>query len=232
MIATIVLLSLPCTVLAGGKATIITASQPMQPGRHSKSGASETMTVTWRDANTLRMDMGDQASYLIMRDGKAYSVTQAGGQVRVMDMSAMMKMMQSMGGQGAKSKSKNPFGRIESIEATGATDTVAGVTGRVYQMRWTEGDGRQKSGEAVLTDDPLVVEMTRAYLGSMSAMIGADNTQSFEKSLPDDDRGMLRMGDQFRIDSISRSDPPASTFTLPAEPMDLQSLMGGMGQKQ
>lgn len=230
LMAAIVVL-LPCVALAGGKATMVTTSQPVQqPGRSATAGTPTTMTITWRDADTLRMDMGNEGDYFIMRDGKAYSVSQSDGETMVMDMEGMGAMVQAMANKGKKKE--NPFGSIDSVKATGATDTVAGVKGRVYHMTWTDPDGSHKSGDAVLTDDPLVVEMTRAYLGSMSTMVGAENTESFEKSLPDDDHGMLRMGDQFRIDSISRSDPPASTFTLPAEPMDLQSLMGGMGQKQ
>lgn len=223
----IALLLLPCAALAGGKATMVTTSQPTQVGGQSMGGGETTATITWRDAGTMRMDFGDDAGSLITRDGKTYSVSQSGGKTQVMDMSAMMKMMQAMGGQ--RSQSKNPFGSIDSVQATGATDTVAGIKGRVYHMTWTDPDGSKKSGDAVLTDDPLVVEMTLAYLGSMGGMVGADTTKAFQNALPGKDRGLLRMGDQVQVKSISRADPPASAFKLPAKPMDMQSIMGGMG---
>lgn len=228
--AAIALLLLPCAAIAGGKATMITSTQTLQPGRSAPTGGhSETSTITWRDAKTVRLDMGDQAGYLLMRDGKTYSVDQSDGETQVMDMSAMQQMVQSMGQKSSKNNSNNPFGSIDSVEATGATDTVAGVEGRVYRMSYTEANGAHKSAEMVLTDDPLVVEMTRVYFGALSGMAGADTTHTFLDSLPGKDRGLLRMGTQLRVDSISRADPSASMFELPAKPMDMQSLMGGMG---
>lgn len=221
------LLLLPCIALAGGKATMKTTSQPIQVGAQPVGGGESTMTLVWRDAKTMRMDFGDDAA-LIIRDGKTYSISQSDGQIQVMDMAAMMKMMQAVSGQGTQGK--NPLGSIDSVKATGATETVAGIKGRVYHMTWTNPDGKQQSGDAVLTNDPLVVEMTVAWLGSMSGMVDADTANAFLDGLPSKDRGLLRMGNQIQVESVSRSDPPASTFELPAKPMDLQSLMGGMGQ--
>lgn len=222
------ILLLPCVALAGGKATLISKNEPMQVGGKSIGGGSSTMTLTWQDASTMRMDMDEKGdAAIIKRDGKTYSISRSNGETQVMDMSAMMKMMQAMGGEAAQTQ--NPFGGINSIKATGKTETVAGIKGRVYHMTWTNPGGSRESGDAVLTDDPLVVEMTRAYLGSMSGMTDADTAANWEDALPGKDRGLLRMGDQMRVDSISRADPPASTFELPAKPVDMKKLMRGMG---
>ena len=227
--AALALLLLPCAALAGGKATIVTTTQPIQqPGRSStRAGTPSTMAITWRDAETMRMDPGDSADYMLVRDGKAYSVSQDGGETMVMDLAGMSAMVQAMASQGGEKK--NPFGSIDSVEATGATQTVAGVTGRVYHMKWTDPDGSRKSGDAVLTDDPLAVEMTRTYFSSMGRMFAADAANAFLNALPDNDRGLLRMGNQFHVESISRADPPDATFELPAKPVTLKELMSGMG---
>lgn len=213
LLATGVLSTLPTTALAGGKAAL--------------AAGGNTLHIAWRDAETLRMETGDDSSYFIMRDGKAYSVTQAGGTPRVMDMAAMMQMMRAMGGQSAPQPAPDSFGSVGKVEATGATETVAGIKGRVYRMTWTDPDGSKHSGEAVLTDDPLAVQMTSAYLGSVTAMFGSDNSSSFQSGLPGKDRGLLRVGDSFQVTSISRTDPPASAFELPAEPMDMSKMFGG-----
>jgi len=223
--AMMVALLLPCAALAGGKASLVMDRAPVSAAGQSMSGKTSTATVTWRDAETVRMDFDDQSSYLLMREGKVYSVSQSGGEAQVMDMSVMRKLMQSMG----KSGTENPFGNVDSVEATGATETVAGIKGRAYHMNWTDGAGSRQSGNAVLTDDPLVVEMTRVYIGVMAGMVGEDMPRAFQGALPGKNRGLLRMGDQFRVDSIRSAEPPASTFALPAKPMDMQSLMGGMG---
>lgn len=223
----IVLLSLPSATLAGGKATISTNQQPVQPGQSTPTDkTSETTTITWRDAETLRMDIGDDTDYMLVRDGKMYMVSESEGEINVMDLSGMSAMVQAMASSGINDD--NPFGSIESIEATGATANVAGIAGQVYRITSINANSSPETVDAVLTDDPLVIEMTQAYLTSITAMAGPALTQAFESSLPDDNRGLLSMEDQFRIDSINRSDPPAATFELPAEPVGLEGLLEGI----
>lgn len=204
---------LPATALAGGSAK-------MQTG-------DTTMQVVWQDENTLRTGGEDASSYLIVRDGKAYSVSTANGQPRVMEMAGMLKMMQAMAGESQNQESR--FGHVDSVEKTGASETVAGIEGRVYLITTTDPNGKTETVETVLTDNPLVVEMTRAYLGSMQAMFGGDDLGAFMDALPDDEHGLLRAGEDFRLLSIASDDPPASLFELPAEPMNLQQMMKGMG---
>jgi len=222
---------LPCAALAGGKASLVMDHVPVPATGQSMSGEASDATVIWNDDDAVRMDIKGQSGYLLMRDDNVYSVSQSGGGAQVMELSGMMKMMQSMGRTAAKAGNKNPFGRVDSVNATGDTETVAGIEGRVYHMSWTSGDGRRQSGDAVLTDNALVVAMTRAYIGVLAGMGGEDTWSAFQNALPGKDRGLLRMGDQFRVGSIRRADPSASTFTLPAKPMDMKSLMGGIDRR-
>ncbi len=226
-----VVLLLPCAAFAGGKASLVMDHVPVPAAGQPMGREANAATVTWDDDDAVRMDMKGQDSYLLMRDGNVYSVSQSRGGAQVMELSVIMKMMQSMGRTGTKAGNKNPFGSVDSVSATGATETVAGIEGRVYHMTWTDGDGSRQSGDAVLTDDALVVAMTRAYIGMLAGMAGEDTTRAFQNALPGKDRGLLRIGDQFRVGSIRRAEPSASTFTLPAKPMDMKSLMGGMGRR-
>ena len=221
-------LLLPGIALAGGKATLVTTDQPMPMAGQAGNGGPTSMTITWQDKNTTRMDFADAGMYLIMRDGKTYSVSQHNGTPLVMDMSGMSGMMQSM--MPKSGNSEHPFGSIDSVTATQSNETVAGIKGRVYNMSWTEPDGSKKSDEAVLTDDPLVVEMTQAYFGAMSAMVGEKYTRLYQDALPEADQGLLKVGKQFYVESISKEDPPAATFELPGKPMDLPSMHGDMGK--
>lgn len=223
---TAITLLLPNLAFAGGKATMTTIAQPMQVEGQTIDEESTTLTITWQDVDTVRMDFGDPSNYLIVRDGKAYTIIQEDGETQVMDMAGMSAMVQAMGTK--DKKNENPFGSIDSVKATNTSDTVAGIKGKTYQISWTEADGNQKSGDAVLTDDSLVVEMTQAYLNSMSSIVGAEYTQSFLDALPKDGRGLLQMGDQFYVESIQKTDPPASTFELPGKPINLQDLFSGL----
>lgn len=223
-------LLLPGIALAGGTATLVTTEQPMQMEGKASNHSPTTMTITWRDEKTLRMDFAEAGAdtYLIMRDGKTYSISDNDGQPLVMDMSAMGGLVKSMLPKGGDSE--HPFGSIDSIKSTNTKETVAGIEGQVYQMQWTDPDGSKQFGEAVLTNDPLVVEMTQAYLGAMSAMVGDEYTRVYQDAMPDDNKGLLKVGKQFYVESISDKELPAASFELPAKPMDLRNLMEQMGK--
>lgn len=201
---------LPAAVLAGGVATI-------------QSGG-ENMKIAWQDDGAVRMDTSDPGQYMIMRDGKMYSVSMQNGQPMVMDMSGMFKMFSAM----AKSQ-KQPqgtlVGHIDKVEATGASETIAGIEGRVYHITTTSPDGKTETVEAVLTDNPLVVAMTKAYMDAMLGMLAPETADSLMAALPDDDRGMLRSGTDFKLASISGDAPDPSQFELPAEPKSLAKMM-------
>lgn len=224
LVAVAALLLLPSIVLAGGKATLIANTESMQVAGQTVEEESNKINIIWSDADTLRMDFDDPSHYLIMRDGKTYTISQEGGETLVMDMEGMSVMIQAMSGKDSK---KDPFGSIDSLESTKTNETVAGITGQVYHMTWTEADGSQKSADAVLTDNPLVVEMTYAYLNSVGAITGAEGIQRFLDELPKNKHGMLKVGDQFYLESIEKTDPPASTFELPAKPVNLQDMLKG-----
>lgn len=229
-----VTLLLPSMVVAGGEAVMIASAQPMQTEGVAKGAEQTTMTMTWQDANNMRINFADDSNtYLLMRDGKAYTISQEDGETLVMDMASMGGMFKAMGQAMNKDhKNGDPFGSIDSVTATQQSETVAGIKGKVYNMTWTEPDGTQQSGKAVLTSDPLTVEMTQAYINYMGAMLGSDHVRAYQEALPSNDTGLLQMADQFYVESIRATDPAASLFELPAEPMDLQSLMGDLMGEQ
>lgn len=216
-LALTVLAALPVIAAAGGKATIETGAAP-----------GPEMEIVWQDSDTLRLQEAGDSDYFIVRDGTTYlvNVGKKGDDVRVIDMASMVKVMGGATGQSSEN-GVSDIGEVGSVEANGKTETVAGVTGRVYHMTWTSPNGETRTQEIVLTDDATVVEMTRAYVGSIQALL-ADSRKigGLLRALPDDDRGVLRIGDQFEVQSISAASPPDSTFELPAEPVDLEKLMG------
>src|SRR5699024_8971606 len=110
------------------------------------------------------------------------------------------------------------FGHIDSVEATGDNATVAGIDGHVYNIAVTNTDGKSETRKAVLTDDPLVVAMTRVYVDALLTLFAPDIADNLKTKLPADDRGLLRSGQDFRLTAISGEEPDASLFELPAEP--------------
>lgn len=204
---------LPLAAIAGGTATIATDGGTMQ--------------LAWQDHGAVRMDIEGQDHYMVMRDGRIYAVDMSAQPPRVMDMSGMMKMFAAMAGESAQSQM--PFGQIESVEATGESATVAGIEGRVYEVTMTDPDGQTETKTVVLTDNPLVVSMTQAYVDALLQTLAPDVAAGLLAALPADDRGLLRSGESdFRVTAISGEEPSASLFELPAEPTSLGQMMQQM----
>lgn len=210
--------TLAATQALGGNATV----------QSSTDGNTVKMDIRWKGDNT-RMDFPNQANtYMLVRDGKTYSVTNHGGRTMVMDMSAVGRMAQGMNQAGGDHGIGSGRARsVGAIEATGESETVAGVEGEVYTLRWTDQGGREHTDEAVLSDHPLALELTRAFSNFVKASSGDPDPigQKLEKK----NLGILRFGSQFRVTAIDDGTPPASTFELPAEPMDMQKMMESMG---
>lgn len=210
--------------VAGGTATIESVAQgPMN------SGLQTTRTkLEWRDRMNLRIDTGEEASYLLVHKGEAYTIMEEGGAVRVVELAAMRQMMQSAGGKGLQG---DTFGSVDAVEATGASEEVAGFTGKVYQVTTTDGSGKTSVEEWVVTDDPLVREMTHAYYHAVTAMFGdADDENSLTRwkdRFPEGYTGILKVAGRYRVVAVSSDTPATEHFALPAPPVDMGKFLGG-----
>lgn len=205
--ASLTTLALPA--LADGEATIAT-SESMQ------------MTIHWTDG---KMRMGfpsQQQGYMLMRDGKGYMVTQQGGQTIIMDMAMLKGMAESMGGK-ANQMTAHQAQSVESLEATGATETIAGIEGEVYRIQWTDRSGDTHDDEMVLSDDPLAREMLQAFQRYIETLMEAPDP--IGTALLDRDLGMLRFENKFEVQAIADTTPSADTFELPENAMSMQEML-------
>lgn len=208
-IATLVAALLPLSVMAAGSAVL--------------QFDGDTTNLSWQDNRTVRIDTpGEDNSFMLIRDGKAYVVQTEDGAPQVMEIGDMMR---NLSGQ---DKSEVFEEKIESVKATGKKETVAGIAGEVYQFTVIDKDGKSKTTEAVLTNDPLVVEMTQAYLGFSEALAGSKGTSEIRKAFPAGKQGLLRSGDDMKLQSISSAAPAADAFKLPAEPVNMNDMMKQM----
>ena len=93
-----------------------------------KTSDGQTMTYEYEGDN-LRIDIGQQDSYMLLVDGTVYSVTRSDGEYMVVDVSQAMTMFGSAIRSAAPGAADS---RVESFEATGRKETVAGIAGEVY----------------------------------------------------------------------------------------------------
>jgi hypothetical protein len=198
-------------VLAGGWARI--------------ASTGEEMKLEYRGAR-LRMSVGGQGedAYMLIRDGKIYSVS---GDM-VIDAGSMM---QAFGGQ-----TKTPgdsLARFHALEATGRSETVAGISGEVHVLDFTDHDGRRQQKDVVLSEDDRVVALQEAFLRmtkTMAEATGTDTGGAADLEAALDGRGVLRMGNEMRVTEISGETPAAERFELPSEPKSMGDFGGAFGR--
>lgn len=213
----------PVWALAAGSATF-------------DSGGGDTSHLRWQDAQTVRMDMADGEGHMVLRQGKLYMVNpQAAksGMPPVMEIGAMMQGFAQAfdAGNGDQAVAQALSSRVQSVKKTGKTETVAGIQGEVYDLVFTDRQGKTDRVQAVFTSDAQAVEMTEAYLAFTGALIGPERVADFSQAMPKGQRGLLRLGDDMRVQTISRQGPGAELFELPAAPVNMNEMMKGVMQQ-
>ncbi len=176
-------------------------------------------TILYADKQHVRMDMTDamknKTSMLKLGD-KVYAIT---GEV-VQDLSQLSRMMAALG-KGNKGRHKTQTSI--KYKDTGKTETIAGITGKVY--RFVE-NGR--SHEVVLGQNK---DLQNAVLGMVAitkaatGMMLFDSMNRIQQDISVKSMALLRLDDRVRLKSMNTRSIPASSFKLPAKPQQ----MGGVG---
>lgn len=117
------------------------------------------------------------------------------------------------------------------IESAG-TERVAGVEGRVYRLRLTEGALRSPDYEVVISTDPRLApagrELLRLYDSLRAPLLTVTGTEpqpyaAFRGLLA---RGTpIRLGRNYRLRAVGSEDVPARLFVLPTPLLDRASFI-------
>lgn len=179
------------------------------------------MVISFRDADNIRMDMGEEG-YLLLDEGTMYSVSQENGKWMAMDMAEIGQMMGRMGGAARPQADDSSQDHDYELIDTGEKETVAGYEGVIYEV--VPGGGRPKE-VVVLSDHADVMQAQEAFTKMAAAMAGAISGNL--PQLPDDmPGGLLRNGDLTLV-SINKEKKPDTWFDLPAD-VEVQSMRGMM----
>jgi hypothetical protein len=209
---------------------------------HSFAGAADVVSS---DGNTMKFEYqgdklritpgNDQNSYMVLRDGRIYVVTDSNGQKMVIDANQAMGMFGGMAGAAAPSSLAS---EVVKLEATGRMETHAGISGEVYDLEYISEDGKTQRGELVLSEDERAKEFSHALSGmarSLSKTAGKnfeDASSDMQKRLEAMDMGVLRYGEDMRLSAISERSIDQSRFVLPVEPTDLSNIGALMNQSR
>ena len=214
--------------------TITAASSAWAGTATMQSAEGEQIVWEYRD-DAVRMSTGAGDEYALIRDGQFYLVSYEDGEAMVIDGGSLMRgfasMMPDVAPDGLRAD-------VVSLEATGSAETIAGLKGKVFELRTRDENGVEIVEELVLSD----AKEAREFSGALILM--ADTVAQL---LPTADEkpmdaltsrlaamkaGILRYGDEVLIASISSAKIARNRFELPAEPMDLSGLGGMMSGMQ
>jgi len=208
----------------------------------SGSGADAQRIQFDFDGDKLRMtplvkkDADTPAAYSIFRDGKMYSVVENGAETMVLDMGAMMKMLGGAMANAAKvDTGLDDIAEYHGLNATGRSETHAGIAGEVYTVDYTTRAGKREQSEMVLARNATLVEMSTsmaAFSEMMAKAMGQSSDTPGAKALEAEFRrknlGLLRIEQDLRVVRVSSSTPAAARFKLPAAPTELPAMPAGM----
>jgi hypothetical protein len=197
--------------LAAGTATLQT----------STPNGVRSMTIVWQDADTARIDLPRPGSYTLVLEGEPFTVNRMDGRTMVVSLKgATPHVGLGFGPMSEPHRAES----VEALRATGAHETLAGIAGDEYELAWTDAAGGSHVDRVVLSDNPLVLEMTAAFMAFPNALGQAPDARAV--ALRERGLGVLRKGDDFRITALSAQAPPAGAFDLPAPPMSMRDVMG------
>ena len=213
-------------------AAALVAQPSTAKGSLTMLSEGERVRAEFIDGDYLRMESGDpEQGYMLMRDGKLYSVANQGGMTMVIDIADAMRMMGDAM-EVPQDDLNNEFEGFVSLEATGRTTTVDGIEGEYYLLTTKENDGTESTEEILMTDNQVVVDFNLAMLNMVEIMLDAMGEElpegfahmranTVEKGL-----GVMQQDNNYELTDIDATVPADERFVLPAEPMKLPGMGG------
>lgn len=210
---------------AGGSAVLQT---------HDPDGNEIVVQLEFADPQHLRLSsQAYPQAYLLMLGENSYNVMQFGNFPLVIDTDDMIAQM----GQGQMPPTPAPTDDIRELMAltpTGEKETVAGIAGERYKLRYVDGAKQQREEVVVASRDALLHDLSLSLyqLGTrMAKSAGIQppaGSERLARELDGKGLGLLRFGDRLRVLKVDRTAPAAARFELPAPPGEgsLPSLPG------
>lgn len=182
-------------------------------------GDGTLSTLSIRDDQHIRIDTNEKDTYMLLIDRKVYLVHQENGQWSAVDMDQMAGLLKNFS-KGTDSSSSQNF--RQKFRNTGRSETIAGYKGKVFEVETTDGTGKTKKDEIVLSSHPDIKKIQQGWVvfgGRMARMLGPDSARELEQSLKSAEMkehgGMLRYGKDMRLQKVEKPSLDLATYQLP-----------------
>ena len=203
-----------------GLALLVPAVAPAATVAVWQLADGRALQVEYEDADTLRLNLGEDLALLV--DGpREFLLQRQSGQWRATEVGQLRSQLQHWLGNVDMDtlRGQLPGGerlpQIDSqarLEATGRTETVAGMPGQVYRIHLTDARGQPVVHEAVLGDEPALLRLQQSLLRLASGLPGLQLPRALD-ALPE--TALLRYEQQMRLVRLEERALPASRFQPP-----------------
>lgn len=206
----------------------------------SASGAKDAAVVIETAQDKLRAGTEpDKGGYLIARDQRIYAVSTAGGRQMVMDAVQMLQLAKHTGGaMGGKLLDLDKYTRDISgfvrLTDTQRKETVGGISGSVHELVYTDGNGKERMVEVVMTRNSALAAMTGRLLElaqtihAVAANTGQEGVEQLTQEVRSRKLGLLRFGNDLTLQRLDTAAVPDNRFTLPQGASNLQQALPGL----
>lgn len=189
-------------------------------GKWELPDRSLSTSIEYQDDNNIRIEVGKDM-YLLFKDGASYMIT---GQ-SVVDADAFREEVKDWAVTdflAQRMKKRQARVQTQTIEDTDRTETISGITGKVYVATMEDPDSKAPlTREIVLTDDPRLVKLKlimQRFADSQMNKITRSEFTAMHKTMKNrfgEDRAILRYGKRFVLSSIEEKDIDPTRFELP-----------------
>lgn len=197
------LLAACLTVVSGmaSAASTVVVSSPIA------NNARIPSTIEVLNNDTMRIHVGTAPDYLLLLSGQIYSIQNR----QATDMSALREQIRlpTIGDEN--------INLLYGVDPTDKEETIAGIKGAVYSIRYSDNTSQQRQEEVVLSLDARVRESTltwKSYVDRLPQSAGRGRG-AFQNFLDSKNLGVLRFGNHYQIESFGVT-PAADRFVLPA----------------
>lgn len=192
-------------------------------------GATTVLSV--RDDQHVRIDTNEKDTYMLVQDQKVYMVRKEDDQWTAFDMDQMAGMMKMFQQNNKQISEKGLQGEFRD---TGRHETIAGYKGKVFDVEYTDQNGKKKTEEIVLSRHEDIERIHKGWVvfaSRMAQMLGQDSARMLDQSLKSAKMkgygGMLRYGKDMTLQRVEKPNHDIAYYRLP--PGVAMLNMPGMG---
>lgn len=220
----------------------------------SQGGRVEQIRVLWLNTHSARMDIPRPPAEILLHNKTLYAISHLGGVSVVATVDNVQQLAQALGqGAGAFGQLDHQKARsVKTLKASGHYETIAGIRGEQYRVVWIDRLGKTHTDTAVLTHEPVVVDMTRSLQNMALSANEGDDARMIEFTRPNDGQtenkgacqsewlgsdkhqcrgwGVLRYGNAFVLTSITSKAPAKDLLSLPTQSIDVQKILQGLSR--